>query len=181
MGFGEDEESVAQPTSSTLALSFTTTTTSTRASPLSPAPSSELEQDCAGEEGFIHITVLEHLQYGGHHRRAHPLHSELQPKRGCFHERRYLHWVHVLHVCRHHLHVGNPTLELRGSGRRQPLYQHQVLRCVDEGRRDSEAVLELEDAVDGPDSMGQHPTPPRPKRYGDGIPLIRPAPGMGRR
>ncbi|RVW88696.1 hypothetical protein CK203_043776 [Vitis vinifera] len=81
MKFREDEESVAQPTSSTLALSFTTTTTSTRASPLSSAPSSESEQDCfgragsyhdvvppAGEEGFIHIAVLEHLQYGGCHR-----------------------------------------------------------------------------------------------------------------
>ena len=95
MKFREDEESVAQPTSSTPALSFTTTTTSTRASPLLPAPSSELEQDCsgrarsyhdvvppAGEEGFIHIAVLEHLQYGGCHRQAHPLHSELQPERG---------------------------------------------------------------------------------------------------
>ena len=43
------------------------------------------------EEGFIHIAVLEHLQYGGHHRRAHPLHSELQSERGCVRERRYLH------------------------------------------------------------------------------------------
>ena len=47
MGFGEDEESVSQPTSSTSTFSFTTTTTSTRASPLSPVPSSESEQDCS--------------------------------------------------------------------------------------------------------------------------------------
>ena len=57
----------------------------------------------------------------------------------------------MLHVRRHHPHVGNPTLELRGSGRRQPLYQHQVLRCVDEGCRDSKTVPELEDVADGPD------------------------------
>ena len=116
MGFGEDEESVAQPTSSTSALSFTTTTISTRASPLSLVPSSESEQDCSrwawsyhdvvpptGEEGFIHIAVLEHLQYGGHH----PLHSELQPERGCIRERRYLHWVHVLHVHRNRPQAGD--------------------------------------------------------------------------
>ena len=123
----------------------------------------------AGEEGFIHIAVMEHLQYGGHHRRAHPLHSELQPERGCVRERQYLHWIHVLHVRRHHPHAGNPAPESRGSRRRQPLYQHQVLRCVDGGHRDSEVVLELEDVVDGPDGMGQHPTPPRPAPRGTGM------------
>ena len=60
-----------------------------------------------GEEGFIHIAVLEHLQYGGHHRWAHPLHSELQPERGCIRERRYLHWVHVLHVHRNRPQAGD--------------------------------------------------------------------------
>ena len=39
---------------------------------------------------------------------------------------------------------------------------------------------ELEDATDGPSGMGQHPTPPRLERYGDGIPLTHPASGMGR-
>ncbi|RVW90683.1 hypothetical protein CK203_038769 [Vitis vinifera] len=34
---------------------------------------------------------------------------------------------------------------------------------------------ELEDATDGPSGMGQHPTPPRLERYGDGIPLTHPA------
>ena len=193
MGFGEDEESVAQPTSSTSALSFTIITTSTRALPLLLAPSSESEQDCfgwgrelswrrtpTGEEGFIHIAVLEHLQYGGRHRWAHPLHSELQPERGCVYEWRYLHRVHVLHVHRHCSHAGDPAPEPRGSGRRQPLYQHQVLWCVDGGRRDSEVVPELEDTTDGLGGMGQHPTPLRPERYEDGIPLTRPASGMGR-
>ena len=40
--------------------------------------------------------------------------------------------------------------------------------------------VELEDAVDGPGGMGQHPTPPRLERHGDGIPLTHPASGMGR-
>ena len=40
--------------------------------------------------------------------------------------------------------------------------------------------MELEDAVDGLGGMGQHPTPPRLERYGDGIPLTHPASGMGR-
>ena len=132
-----------------------------------------------GEDGFIHIAVLEHLQYGGHHRRTHPLHSKLQPEQGCVRERWYLHWVHVLHVRRHRPHSGDLAPEPRGSGRRQPLYQHQVLRCVDGGRRDFEAVSELEDAADGPGGIGQHLTPSRPKRYGDGIPLTRPTPSMG--
>ena len=47
MGFGENEESVAQPTSSMPALSFTTTTTSTRASPLSSVPSSKSREGLA--------------------------------------------------------------------------------------------------------------------------------------
>ncbi|KAJ9672444.1 hypothetical protein PVL29_025882 [Vitis rotundifolia] len=37
------------------------------------------------------------------------------------------------------------------------------IRCVDRGRRDSEAVSELEDVADGPDGMGQHPTLPHPE------------------
>ncbi|RVW61083.1 hypothetical protein CK203_045806 [Vitis vinifera] len=138
----------------------------------------------AGEEGFTHIGVLEHLQYGGRHRWAHLLHSELQSERCCACERRYLHWVHVLHVLRHRPYVGDPAPQLRGLGRRQPLYQHQVLRCVDGGRRDSEAIPKLEDAANGPDGMGRHPTPPAPPQkhiwYGDGIPLTRLASGMGR-
>ena len=72
----------------------------------------------AGEEGFIHIAVLEHLQYGGCHWRAHPLHSELQLERGCVHERRYLHWVHVFHVRRHRPHTGDSAPKPGGSGRR---------------------------------------------------------------
>ena len=76
----------------------------------------------------------------------------------------------MLHVHRHRPHAGDLAPEPRGSGRRQPLYQHQVLRCVDGGRRDSEVVPELEDATDGPGGMGQHPTPPRPKNtFGTGI------------
>ncbi|RVW80272.1 hypothetical protein CK203_039205 [Vitis vinifera] len=59
-----------------------------------------------GEEGIIHIVVMEHLQYGGHHQQTHSLHSELQPERGCVRERWYLHWVHVLHVHRHRSHAG---------------------------------------------------------------------------
>ncbi|WJZ84657.1 hypothetical protein VitviT2T_004251 [Vitis vinifera] len=30
-------------------------------------------------------------------------------ERGCVHERRYLHWVHVLHVRRHRPHAGDPA------------------------------------------------------------------------
>ena len=97
---------------------------------------------------------MEHLQYGGHHWQAHSLHSELQPERGCVRERRYLHWVHVLHVRRHRSHASDPAPEPHGLGRRQPLYQHQVLRCVDGGRQGSEAVLELKDVADGPSGMG---------------------------
>ena len=47
MVFGENEESVAQPMSSTPTLSFTTITTSTRASPLSSAPSSKSREGLA--------------------------------------------------------------------------------------------------------------------------------------
>ena len=112
------------------------------------------------EEGFIHIAILEHLQYGGRHRRVHPPHSELQSERGCVRERRYLHWVHVLHVRRHRPHTGDSAPKPGGSGRRQPLYQHQVLQCVDGGHRDSVVVPELEDVANGPGSMGQHSTPP---------------------
>ncbi|KAL6348551.1 hypothetical protein AAG906_013171 [Vitis piasezkii] len=36
-------------------------------------------------------------------------------------------------------------------------------------------LAELEDAVDGPGGMGQHPTPPRLERNGNGIPLTCPA------